>query len=278
MLRPGAERVARLGGLHKFSGWDRPILTDSGGYQVMSLSALRKITEEGVSRSRAISTGRGICCRPNVRWRSSACWGRTSLWRLTNVRPTGVRPRTTRSSRWKCRCAGPKGRAMRSTAGGEHAERAALFGIQQGSLDEELRKRSADALIDIGFRRLCYRWACGGRGPSGDVWLPRLRARPVAHRQAALPDGRRQTRRSGGRSGHAALICSTAYCRRALAATGRRSHIPAQSTSANAKFAEDQGPIDEQMHLPRVRNLDPGLCPPPDPFERNIGRDADDPA
>ena len=49
MLRPGAERVARLGGLHQFSGWDRPILTDSGGYQVMSLSALRKITEEGVS-------------------------------------------------------------------------------------------------------------------------------------------------------------------------------------------------------------------------------------
>ena len=49
MLRPGAERVARLGGLHKFMNWDRPILTDSGGYQVMSLSALRKITEEGVT-------------------------------------------------------------------------------------------------------------------------------------------------------------------------------------------------------------------------------------
>jgi queuine tRNA-ribosyltransferase len=47
MLRPGAERVARLGGLHKFMNWDRPILTDSGGYQVMSLSELRKITEEG---------------------------------------------------------------------------------------------------------------------------------------------------------------------------------------------------------------------------------------
>jgi queuine tRNA-ribosyltransferase len=49
MLRPGAERVARLGGLHKFMNWDRPILTDSGGYQVMSLSELRKITEEGVT-------------------------------------------------------------------------------------------------------------------------------------------------------------------------------------------------------------------------------------
>src|SRR6516225_1721575 len=48
MLRPGAERVARLGGLHKFMGWDRPILTDSGGYQVMSLSKLRKISEDGV--------------------------------------------------------------------------------------------------------------------------------------------------------------------------------------------------------------------------------------
>jgi queuine tRNA-ribosyltransferase len=49
MLRPGAERMARLGGLHKFMGWDRPILTDSGGYQVMSLSALTKQSEEGVS-------------------------------------------------------------------------------------------------------------------------------------------------------------------------------------------------------------------------------------
>ena len=49
MLRPGAERVARLGGLHKFMNWDRPILTDSGGYQVMSLSDLTKVTDEGVS-------------------------------------------------------------------------------------------------------------------------------------------------------------------------------------------------------------------------------------
>jgi queuine tRNA-ribosyltransferase len=49
MLRPGAERVAKLGGLHQFMGWERPILTDSGGYQVMSLSELTKVTEEGVA-------------------------------------------------------------------------------------------------------------------------------------------------------------------------------------------------------------------------------------
>src|SRR5579863_3425789 len=48
MLRPGAERISRLGGLHKFMDWSRPILTDSGGFQVMSLASLRKITEEGV--------------------------------------------------------------------------------------------------------------------------------------------------------------------------------------------------------------------------------------
>src|SRR6201996_127409 len=49
MLRPGAERVAKLGGLHKFMNWERPILTDSGGFQVMSLASLRKITEDGVT-------------------------------------------------------------------------------------------------------------------------------------------------------------------------------------------------------------------------------------
>src|ERR687883_1706178 len=49
MLRPGAERIARLGGLHRFMGWERPILTDSGGYQVMSLTELAKVSEEGVA-------------------------------------------------------------------------------------------------------------------------------------------------------------------------------------------------------------------------------------
>src|SRR6478752_9626860 len=60
MLRPGAERVARLGGLHRFMNWDRPILTDSGGYQVMSLSDLRKITEEGVTFASHIDGSRHV--------------------------------------------------------------------------------------------------------------------------------------------------------------------------------------------------------------------------
>ncbi|MDE2355831.1 MAG: tRNA-guanine transglycosylase, partial [Alphaproteobacteria bacterium] len=60
MLRPGAERVARLGGLHRFSGWDRPILTDSGGFQVMSLSALTKITEEAATFASPIDGSRHV--------------------------------------------------------------------------------------------------------------------------------------------------------------------------------------------------------------------------
>src|ERR671919_3040462 len=59
MLRPGAERVARLGGLHRFMGWERPILTDSGGYQVMSLSELTRVTEEGTAFLVRVGPGQG---------------------------------------------------------------------------------------------------------------------------------------------------------------------------------------------------------------------------
>ena len=76
MLRPGAERVAKLGGLHKFMGWERPILTDSGGYQVMSLSELTKVSEEGCL-SPATSMGRGTCSAPSARSRCSGCLART---------------------------------------------------------------------------------------------------------------------------------------------------------------------------------------------------------
>jgi queuine tRNA-ribosyltransferase len=77
MLRPGAERVARLGGLHAFMGWDRPILTDSGGYQVMSLSDLTKVSEEGVAFA-SHWTAAVTCSAQSARSRSSGCSGRTS--------------------------------------------------------------------------------------------------------------------------------------------------------------------------------------------------------
>ncbi|MPT47652.1 MAG: tRNA guanosine(34) transglycosylase Tgt [Sphingobium sp.] len=149
MLRPGAERMAKLGGLHRFMGWDRPILTDSGGYQVMSLSALTKMSEEGVAFSSHIDGSKHMLT-PERSMEIQRLLGSDIVMAFDECTKNGATydeaaRSMERSMRW----------ARRSRegfdAGGDHAARAALFGIQQGSLDEGLRKVSADALIDIGF-------------------------------------------------------------------------------------------------------------------------------
>ncbi|MBT0669066.1 tRNA guanosine(34) transglycosylase Tgt [Novosphingobium profundi] len=149
MLRPGAERMARLGGLHKFMNWDRPILTDSGGYQVMSLSDLRKITEEGVTFASHLDGSRHMLS-PERSMEIQRLLGSDIVMAFDECpkidQPRDVIARSMEMSmRW----------ARRSRegfdSGEEHAERSALFGIQQGALDEGLRKASADALVDIGF-------------------------------------------------------------------------------------------------------------------------------
>jgi len=149
MLRPSAERVARLGGLHGFMGWAGPILTDSGGYQVMSLSELTKSSEEGVrfkshldgsmhmlSPERSIEVQRLLDADIVMAFDECTPFPATEAQADTSME---------RSMRW----------AKRSReafdAGGEHAERAALFGIQQGSMYEPLRRRSSEALLAIGF-------------------------------------------------------------------------------------------------------------------------------
>ena len=149
MLRPTAERMARLGGLHKFMGWDRPILTDSGGYQVMSLSSLRKITEEGVTFQSHLDGSRHMLS-PERSMEIQRLLGSDIVMAFDECPANGVsREEAAKSMALSMRWA----RRSRDgfDNGGEHAERAALFGIQQGSLDEKLRKESADALIDIGF-------------------------------------------------------------------------------------------------------------------------------
>ena len=87
MLRPGAERVAQLGGLHKFMNWDRPILTDSGGYQVMSLSELTKVSDEGVRFNSHLDGSRHMLSRRNARSRSSGCSAATSSWQFDELVP-----------------------------------------------------------------------------------------------------------------------------------------------------------------------------------------------
>ena len=149
MLRPGAERVARLGGLHRFMGWDRPILTDSGGYQVMSLTELAKVSEEGVAFKSHLDGSRHMIS-PERSIEIQRLLGSDIVMAFDQLVPTTSAEdeqsaAMERSMRW----------ARRSReafdSGGEHAAHAALFGIQQGGLDEAMRKDSAEALTAIGF-------------------------------------------------------------------------------------------------------------------------------
>jgi queuine tRNA-ribosyltransferase len=149
MLRPGAERVAKLGGLHRFMGWERPILTDSGGYQVMSLSELTKVTEEGVAFASHLDGSRHMLS-PERSIEVQRLLGSDIVMQFDQLVPTtstgeAQRDAMERSIRWAKRSREAFDR------GGEHAERAAIFGIQQGALDKGLRGMSAEALIDIGF-------------------------------------------------------------------------------------------------------------------------------
>jgi len=149
MLRPGAERVARLGGLHKFMNWERPILTDSGGYQVMSLSALTQLSEEGVQFQSHLDGSRHMLT-PERSMEIQRLLGSDIVMAFDECTKNGADKKEAatsmeRSMRW----------AKRSRdgfdAGVDHAACSALFGIQQGALDKDLRAQSAAALADIGF-------------------------------------------------------------------------------------------------------------------------------
>ena len=149
MLRPTAERMARLGGLHKFMGWDRPILTDSGGYQVMSLSALRKITEEGVAFSSHLDGSKHMIS-PERSMEIQRLLGSDIVMAFDECPANGVsRDEAARSMELSMRWARRSREGF--DVGAEHAARSALFGIQQGSLDQDLRLRSAQMLTEIGF-------------------------------------------------------------------------------------------------------------------------------
>lgn len=145
MLRPTAERIASLGGLHKFMDWEYPILTDSGGFQVMSLSALTKISEKGVKFKSHID-GSIHLITPERSIELQSLFGSDISMCFDECTPYPVDEKTALKSmqmsmRW----------AERSReAFGDRAGRS-LFGIQQGSVFPEQREESAEALKSIGF-------------------------------------------------------------------------------------------------------------------------------
>jgi queuine tRNA-ribosyltransferase len=149
MLRPGAERVARLGGLHRFMNWQRPILTDSGGYQVMSLSELRKLTEHGVEFRSHLDGSRHMLT-PERSMEIQRLLGADIVMAFDEC-PRADRPRDEIAASMELSMRWAKRSREGFNSGEEHAARAALFGIQQGALHEDLRRISAEKLTEIGF-------------------------------------------------------------------------------------------------------------------------------
>ena len=143
MLRPGAERIARLGGLHRFMGWDRPILTDSGGYQVMSLSELTKVTEDGVAFASHLDGSRHQLT-PERSIEVQRLLGSDIAMAFDQLLPASATPDQQRAAMERSMRWAERSKAAFSGDG-------ALFGIQQGGLDEQLRGKSAEALTSIGF-------------------------------------------------------------------------------------------------------------------------------
>ena len=150
MLRPTAERIASLGGLHKFMNWHRPILTDSGGFQVMSLAKLRKITEQGVSFQSHIDGSKHMLS-PERSMEIQRLLGANIVMAFDECTPYPATQKQTEESmllsmRW----------AQRSYDGfhdgSEHAQQNALFGIVQGGVYEKLRHHSIQALKEIDFQ------------------------------------------------------------------------------------------------------------------------------
>lgn len=145
MLRPTAERIARLGGLHKFMNWERPILTDSGGFQVMSLASLRKLTEEGVTFSSHID-GSKHHLSPERSMEIQKLLGSDIVMAFDECPALPADDATVAKSmrlsmRW----------AQRSRDAFGDRPGHALFGIMQGGVTRELREESAEKLKDIGF-------------------------------------------------------------------------------------------------------------------------------
>jgi len=247
MLRPGAERIAKLGGLHKFMDWQGPILTDSGGFQVMSLAELRKITEEGVTfRSHidgakvTLTPERSVEIQHQLDATVTMVFDECTPWPVSDIdAATSMRL----SMRW----------AERSRAAFVERNGYALFGIVQGSAFRDLREESAKALTDIGFDGYAVGGLAVGEGQAmmfemleaTTPYLPADRPRYLmgvgkpadivgaVARGIDLFDCVLPTR--SGRTGQAFTRAGTLNMR-------------------NARHAEDGGPLDPECGCPACRN------------------------
>ena len=249
MLRPGAERVAALGGLHAFMSWPYPIITDSGGYQVMSLAPLRKVAEAGVT-FRSHIDGAMVELSPERAIEVQNLLGSDIAMQLDEcVSLPAERDEIERAMRLSLRWAERCKRAFENAPAGR-----ALFGIVQGGDDKGLREESARALIDIGF----HGYAIGGLAV-GEA--PEVMRKVVAETAPALPAERPRYLMGVGMPadllaavarGVDMFDCVLPTCngRHGLAFT-RFGPINIK----NAHHAEDPRPLDAQSNCPAARDF-----------------------
>ena len=247
MLRPGAERIAALGGLHRFMNWPLPILTDSGGFQVMSLSDLRKLTEQGVT-FRSHLDGAMVELTPERAIEIQALLGADISMQLDEcLKLPAARDEIARAMQLSLRWAERSKRAFETVRGGR-----ALFGIVQGGDDLALREQSARALTDIGFEG----YAIGGLAV-GEPQAVMLKI--VAETTPMLPEARPRYLMGVG-TPHDLLeavargidmfdcVLPTRNGRHGMAFT-RFGSI----NLSNARHANDSRPLDEQSAHPVAR-------------------------
>jgi queuine tRNA-ribosyltransferase len=243
MLRPTAERIARLGGLHRFMDWDGPILTDSGGFQVMSLSDLRKLTEEGVA-FRSHVDGSKHLLTPERSMEIQRLLGSDIVMCFDECPALPApRERIAESMRLSMRWAARSREAFGDRPG--HA----LFGIQQGGLDIELREESAGKLREIGFDGYAVGGLAVGEGQEAMFGV-------LDHAPGMLPEDRPRYLMGVGKPddivGAVARGIDMMDCvlPSRSGRTGQAFTLRGQVNLKNARHAEDPRPLDEACTCP----------------------------
>jgi queuine tRNA-ribosyltransferase len=247
MLRPGAERVARLGGLHRFADWHGPILTDSGGFQVMSLAALRKMDADGVtfqshidgSRHR-LTPERSVAIQRLLGADVTMCFDECTPFPATEDEAAAS---MRLSMRWAARCRD----AFEARDG--HG----LFGIVQGSTFPALRAESVAALTAIGFEGYAIGGLAVGEGQPAmfatlDVTLPLL---PTARPRYLMGVGTPADILGAVRRGIDMFDCVIPT---RSGRTGRAYTRRGVLNLRNARHAEDAGPLDPGCACPACRS------------------------
>jgi queuine tRNA-ribosyltransferase len=243
MLRPGAERIARLGGLHRFMDWPGPILTDSGGFQIMSLDKLRTLDADGVTfrshldgSKHRLTPERAVEIQDHLDSTITMVLDECTAFPATHLQ---AEQSMAMSMRWAARCRG----AFRSREG------YALFGIIQGGVFADLRRISAEALLAIGFEGYAIGGLAVGEGQQAmfdtlDATIPHL---PPQYPRYLMGVGTPDDLVGGVQRGVDMFDCVMPT---RAGRTGRAFTSTGVLNMRNARHAEDAGPIDPDCACP----------------------------